>query len=88
MQRKHLEQDVLPSVLDVEDIGSFFYQDSIDFAQRLKRSLKDSREQQKKNMEAQIKKSMKKSGREKRGIIYSPEEEVHKDLLVLYFFFE
>ncbi|XP_057426708.1 probable inactive ATP-dependent zinc metalloprotease FTSHI 5, chloroplastic [Lotus japonicus] len=75
VQRKHLEQDVLPSVLDVEDIGSFFYQDSIDFAQRLKRSLKDSREQQKKNMEAQIKKSMKKSGREKRGIIYSPEEE-------------
>ncbi|KAJ1409365.1 P-loop containing nucleoside triphosphate hydrolase [Sesbania bispinosa] len=74
VQRKHLEQEILPSILDVEDLGSFFHQDSIDFAQRLKRSLKDSRERQR-NLEAKIRKNLKKLGKEKHPIIYSPEEE-------------
>ncbi|XP_061371353.1 probable inactive ATP-dependent zinc metalloprotease FTSHI 5, chloroplastic [Gastrolobium bilobum] len=77
VQRKHLEQMILPSILDDGDLGSFFHQDSIDFAQRLKRSLKDSWEMQR-NLEAQIRKNMKKFGKEKRCIIYSPEEEVVK----------
>ena len=76
-QRKHLEQIILPGILDVEDLGPFFHQDSIDFAQRLKRSLKESREMQR-NLEAQIRKNMKKFGQEKRCIVSPPEEEVVK----------
>ncbi|KAK7344160.1 hypothetical protein VNO77_13483 [Canavalia gladiata] len=76
-QRKHAEQIILPSILDVEDPGSFFHQDSINFVQCLKKSLKDSREMQR-NLEAQIRKKMKKFGKEKRCIVYSPEEEVVK----------
>ncbi|CAJ1976266.1 unnamed protein product [Sphenostylis stenocarpa] len=77
VHRKQAEQIILPSILDVEDLGPFFHQDSIDFAQRLKRVLKDSREKQR-NLEAQIRKKMKKFGKEKRSIIYSPEEDVVK----------
>ncbi|XP_027364868.1 probable inactive ATP-dependent zinc metalloprotease FTSHI 5, chloroplastic [Abrus precatorius] len=77
VQRKHAEQILLPSILDVEDLGSFFHQDSINFAQRLQRSLKDSREMQM-NLEAQIRKKMKKFGKEKHCIVYSPEGEVIK----------
>ncbi|XP_020223283.1 probable inactive ATP-dependent zinc metalloprotease FTSHI 5, chloroplastic isoform X2 [Cajanus cajan] len=77
VHRKYAEQIILPSILDVEDLGSFFHQDSTNFAQRLKTSLKDSREKQR-NLEAQIRKRMKKFGKEKRCIVYSPEEEVLK----------
>ena len=77
MQRKHLEQIILPSILEAEDLGSFFHPDSIDFAQRLGKCLKDSRELQR-NLEAQIRKRMKKFGKEKRCLVYSPEEEVVK----------
>lgn len=74
MQRKHLEQTILPSVVDVDDLGPFFHQDSVEFAQRLKRSLEDSREQQK-NLETQIGKNVK-YDKEKRSILYPPEEKV------------
>lgn len=77
VHRKQAEQIILPSILDVEDLGPFFHEDSINFAQCLTRSLKDSREKQR-NLEAQIRKKMKKFGKEKRSIIYSPEEEVVK----------
>ncbi|QCE07449.1 cell division protease FtsH [Vigna unguiculata] len=77
VHRKHAEQIILPSILDVEDLGPFFHQESINFAQRLKRVLKDSREKQR-NLEAQIRKKMKKFGKEKRNIIYSPHEDVLK----------
>ncbi|WVY97846.1 hypothetical protein V8G54_029997 [Vigna mungo] len=77
VHRKHAEQVILPSILDVEDLGPFFHQESIYFAQRLKRVLKDSREKQR-NLEAQIRKKMKKFGKEKRSIIYSPHEDVVK----------
>ncbi|MED6161814.1 hypothetical protein PIB30_064283 [Stylosanthes scabra] len=76
-QRKHLEQIILPSILDVEDLGPFFHQDSIDFAQRLKSRLQESREMQR-NLEAQIRKRMKKFGKENRYIVSTPEEEVVK----------
>ncbi|KAK7277800.1 hypothetical protein RJT34_22817 [Clitoria ternatea] len=75
VQRKHAEQVILPSILDVEDLGPFFHQDSVDFAQRLKKSLKESRDMQR-NLEARIRKNMKKFGKEKRCIIHTPEEEV------------
>ncbi|RYQ91017.1 hypothetical protein Ahy_B09g096901 isoform B [Arachis hypogaea] len=73
-QRKHLEQIILPSILDVEDLGPFFHQDSIDFAQSLKRRLQESRDMQR-NLEAQIRKHMKKFGKENRYIVSSPEED-------------
>ncbi|KAL1294317.1 hypothetical protein HN51_055056 [Arachis hypogaea] len=76
-QRKHLEQIILPSILDVEDLGPFFHQDSIDFAQSLKRRLQESRDMQR-NLEAQIRKHMKKFGKENRYIVSSPEEDVVK----------
>ncbi|KAK7376284.1 hypothetical protein VNO78_34748 [Psophocarpus tetragonolobus] len=77
VHRKHAELIILPSILDVEDLAPFFHEESINFAQRLKKSLKDSREKQR-NLEAQIRKKMKKFGKEKRCIVYSPEEDVVK----------
>ncbi|KAL5068596.1 hypothetical protein RYX36_019483 [Vicia faba] len=73
VQRKHLEQTILPNVVDVDDLEPFSHQDSVDFAQRLKRSLEDSREQQK-NLVTQKGKNVK-YDKEKRSIVYSPEEE-------------
>ncbi|KAF7817806.1 putative inactive ATP-dependent zinc metalloprotease FTSHI 5, chloroplastic [Senna tora] len=77
VQRKHLEQLILPSILEVEDLGSFFDQDSIDLVQRLRKGLKDSRDLQR-SVEARIRNNMKKFGKEKRSIVYSPEDEVVK----------
>ncbi|XP_045809012.1 probable inactive ATP-dependent zinc metalloprotease FTSHI 5, chloroplastic [Trifolium pratense] len=72
-QRKHLEQIILPSIVDVDDLEPFFHEDSVDFAQYLERSLKDSKKQQK-NLEAQIRKN-RKYDKEKHNINYSSEEE-------------
>jgi len=83
VQRKQIEQTILPSIVDVDDLGPFFHQDSVDFAQHLERSLKDSREQQK-NLEAQIRKDMK-YDKEKHSVVYSPEEEVINGLLICIF---
>ncbi|CAL2269646.1 unnamed protein product [Prunus armeniaca] len=74
-QRKHLEQIILPNVLEVDDLGPLFY--STDFAQRIKQGLQDSRELQKKT-EAQIRKNMKKFGSERRFLVKTPEDEVVK----------
>lgn len=74
-QRKHLEQMILPNVLEVDDLGPLFY--STDFAQRIKQGLQDSRELQKKT-EAQIRKNMKKFGSERRFLVKTPEDEVVK----------
>ncbi|OIW13804.1 hypothetical protein TanjilG_31693 [Lupinus angustifolius] len=76
-QRKHFEQIILPSIFSAEDNGPIFHQDSIDFAQRLKRNVKESREMQK-NLESQIRKNMKKFGEEKLYIVQSPEEDIIK----------
>ncbi|KAH9771397.1 putative inactive ATP-dependent zinc metalloprotease FTSHI 5 [Citrus sinensis] len=76
-QRKHLEQMILPSIVEVEDLGPLFYQDSLDFALRIKQCLKDSRELQR-NLEARIRKNMKKLGNEKRFVVRTPEDEVVK----------
>lgn len=77
MQRKNLEQLILLNILEVEDLGSFFDQDSIDLARRLRKGLKDSRDLQR-NLEDQIRNNMKKFGKESRSIVYSPEDEVVK----------
>lgn len=76
-QRKNLEQNILPSVLEVDDLGPFFDKDSIDFAERIKHVLKDSREMQR-NTEARIRKNMRKFGDEKRFVVATPEDEVLK----------
>ncbi|KAA8533356.1 hypothetical protein F0562_033111 [Nyssa sinensis] len=76
-QRKFLEQMILPSVLEAEDIGHPFDQDSVDFARRIKQALEDSRELQK-NMEAGIRKNMKRLGDEKRFVLTTPVDEVVK----------
>ncbi|KAL5566845.1 hypothetical protein UlMin_030009 [Ulmus minor] len=76
-QRKHLEEVILPSVLEVDDFGPFFDKDSISFAQRIRESLEDSRKMQR-YLEGRLRKDMKKFGDEKRFVVTTPEEEVVK----------
>ncbi|KAK5786185.1 ATP-dependent zinc metalloprotease FtsH [Gossypium arboreum] len=76
-QRKLFEQMILPSVVEVEDLGPFFNQDSLDFALRIKQCLKDSRQMQR-NLESRIRRKMKKFGSEKRFVVKTPEDEVVK----------
>ncbi|KAJ0080512.1 hypothetical protein Patl1_23124 [Pistacia atlantica] len=76
-QRKHLEQMILPSVVEIEDIGPLFDQDSTDFALRIKQCLEDSRELQR-DLEARIRRDMKKFGNENRSVVKTPEDEVVK----------
>ncbi|PPD67159.1 hypothetical protein GOBAR_DD35964 [Gossypium barbadense] len=76
-QRKLFEQMILPSVVEVEDLGPFFNQDSMDFALRIKQCLKDSRQMQR-NLESRIRRKMKKFGSEKRFVVKTPEDEVVK----------
>ncbi|XP_031283829.1 probable inactive ATP-dependent zinc metalloprotease FTSHI 5, chloroplastic [Pistacia vera] len=76
-QRKHLEQVILPSVVEIEDIGPLFDQDSTDFALRIKQCLEDSRELQR-DLEARIRRDMKKFGNENRSVVKTPEDEVVK----------
>ncbi|KAL5837670.1 hypothetical protein ACOSQ3_014839 [Xanthoceras sorbifolium] len=76
-QRKHLEQMILPSVVEVEDLGSLFDQDLPNFALRIKQCLEDSRELQR-NLEARIRRNMKKFGNEERFVVKTPEDEVVK----------
>ncbi|XVE62702.1 hypothetical protein DITRI_Ditri06bG0140900 [Diplodiscus trichospermus] len=76
-QKKHFEQMILPSVVEVEDLGPLFYQDSVDFALCIKRCLTDSREMQR-NLESRMRRRMKKFGSEKRFVVKTPEDEVVK----------
>ena len=68
---------VLPNVVGNEDFEYPFDQNSIDFSQRIKQSLAESREMQK-NLEANIRKKMKKFGDEKRVILNTPVDEIVK----------
>lgn len=76
-QRKHLEQMILPSILEREDLGPFIDQESVEFAQRIKQGLANSRKLQR-SLEARIRKNMKKFGDEKHFVVNTPEEEVVK----------
>lgn len=76
-QRKYLEQMILPRIVETEDFGPLFHQDSVDFALLIKQGLKDSRELQS-SLEARIRRSMKRFGDEKRYIVNTPVDEVVK----------
>lgn len=58
-------------------LGNFLDQEAVDFARRINEGLKDSRRLQK-NMEARMRKNMKKFGDEKRFVVNTPEDEVVK----------
>lgn len=75
--RQLFEQMILPNVLEAEDIGYPFDQDSVEFAQRIKQTINYSRDLQS-NMEAGIRKKMKKFGDEKRFVVNTPVDEVVK----------
>lgn len=68
---------ILPNVVEVEGLGPLSDQDSMDFAVRVKQCLKDSRKLQK-DLEAQIRKKMKRFGNEKRFVVKTPVDEVVK----------
>ncbi|KAI3698633.1 hypothetical protein L2E82_42328 [Cichorium intybus] len=76
-QKQFLEQMILPNVVENEDFEYPFHQNSIDFSQRIKQSLAESREMQK-NLEARIRKKMKKLGDEKLVILNTPVDEIVK----------
>ncbi|XP_065852276.1 probable inactive ATP-dependent zinc metalloprotease FTSHI 5, chloroplastic isoform X2 [Euphorbia lathyris] len=76
-QKKFLEQMILPNVVEVEGLGPLFDQDLVDFAVRIKQGLKDSRKLQK-DLEARIRKKMKKLGEEKSLVVMTPTDEVVK----------
>lgn len=75
--RKFQEQIILPSVLLSEDVEFLSNQDLNAFAHRIQQVLRDSKEMQK-NVEANIRKAMKKHGEERRFVVITPPDEVVK----------
>ncbi|KAL0372856.1 UNVERIFIED_CONTAM: putative inactive ATP-dependent zinc metalloprotease FTSHI 5, chloroplastic [Sesamum calycinum] len=73
--RQLQEQIILPSVVVNGDMESLSGQDSTDFALRIQKALRDSRDA---NLESQIRKTMKKHGEETRFIAITPPDEVVK----------
>ncbi|KAL6579408.1 hypothetical protein OROMI_009624 [Orobanche minor] len=71
------EQLILPSVLSRDDTKSLSCQDSTPFALRIEQALRDSVKMQK-NLEAQIRKTMRKHGEERRFTEITPPGEVVK----------
>ncbi|XP_010558735.1 PREDICTED: probable inactive ATP-dependent zinc metalloprotease FTSHI 5, chloroplastic [Tarenaya hassleriana] len=76
-QRKHLEQLILPNVVELDDSGPLFERDSVDFALRIKQRLEESKKLQK-NLQDRIRKRMRKFGEEKLFVVKTPEDEVVK----------
>ncbi|CAM8925447.1 unnamed protein product [Rhodiola kirilowii] len=76
-QKRYIEQLVLPNVVEIEDLGSLFDQESLDFVLRIKKAINESRELQK-NMEDLIRKDMKSLGNERRYLVNTPVDEVLK----------
>ncbi|OWM67334.1 hypothetical protein CDL15_Pgr000786 [Punica granatum] len=76
-QRKYMEQMLLPKVMEIEAFGPLFDQELVDFAHQIRQGLKDSRELQR-DLEARIRKNMKKFGNEKRFVVNVPSDEVVK----------
>lgn len=68
---------MLPSAVEVKDIGPIFDQESLEFVLRIRNALNESRELQK-NMEALIRKDMKSLGSERRYLVNTPVSEVLK----------
>lgn len=75
--RKYLEQMILPNVVEVEGSGPLFDDDLMNFSMRIRQRLADSRKLQK-DVEARIRRKMKKYGDEKRFLVRTPEAEVVK----------
>ncbi|KAJ4892859.1 FtsH extracellular protease family [Raphanus sativus] len=76
-QRKHLEQVILPDVLELEEVDPLFDRDSLDFSLRIKRRLEESKKLQK-DLQDRIRGRMKKFGEEKLFVQKTPEGEVVK----------
>ncbi|CAN6888841.1 unnamed protein product [Brassica oleracea] len=76
-QRKHLEQVILPDVLELEEVDPLFDSDSVDFSLRIKKRLEESKKLQK-NLQDRIRGRMKKFGEEKLFVVKTPEGEVVK----------
>lgn len=77
-QKEHFKQKILPHVVEIDDaLGPLFDGDQINFALRIKHALEESKDMQN-ELEACIRKDMKKYGDEKRIILNTPEGEVVK----------
>lgn len=77
-QREHLKQMVLPGVVEFDDaLGPLFDREQMNFALRVKQTLKESKNLQR-ELEARIRKDMKKHGEEMRIIQNTPEGEILK----------
>lgn len=76
-QRQLWEHMILPSVMENEDYELPSDQDSIDFVERIKKVLEDSKEMQR-NLNSGIRKSMKRFGDEKRFVVNSPVADIVK----------
>ncbi|XP_021772711.1 probable inactive ATP-dependent zinc metalloprotease FTSHI 5, chloroplastic [Chenopodium quinoa] len=77
-QREHLKQMVLPGVVDFDDaLGPLFEGELTNFAQRVKQALEESKNLQR-ELEARIRKDMRKHGEEKRILVNTPEDEIVK----------
>ncbi|KAL8201414.1 hypothetical protein R6Q57_012753 [Mikania cordata] len=76
-QKQLWEQMILSNVVENDDFEFPFDQNSIEFGRRVKQALAESKEMQK-NLEANIRKKMKKFGAEKHFILNSPVDEILK----------
>nr|XP_043606226.1 probable inactive ATP-dependent zinc metalloprotease FTSHI 5, chloroplastic [Erigeron canadensis] len=76
-QKQFWEQTMLPNVVENEDIGFPFDQNSIEFSRRIKQTLEESREMQK-NLETYIRKKLRKFGEEQHAILNTPVDEILK----------
>lgn len=76
-QRQLWEQMILPSIMENEDYELPSDQDSIDFVERIKKVLEDSKEMQR-NLNSGIRKNMKRFGDEKRFVVNSPVADIVK----------
>lgn len=77
-QKEHLKQMVLPGVVEVDDaVGPLFDGEQMKFALRIKQALEESKNLQR-ELEAYVRKDLKKQGDEKRFIVSTPEREVVK----------
>lgn len=77
-QKEHIKQMVLPGVVDFDDaLGPLFDGEQMNFVRRVKQALKESKNLQR-ELEARIRRDMKKHGEEKRVILNTPEGEIVK----------
>ncbi|XP_074307854.1 putative inactive ATP-dependent zinc metalloprotease FTSHI 5, chloroplastic [Silene latifolia] len=77
-QREHVKQMVLPGVVESDDaLQPLFEGEQTDFASHVKQTLQESKNLQR-EVEARIRREMKKHGDEKRIVVNTPEGEVVK----------